>query len=83
MKTWRLATKLEVCGNCIAFIDRGTPLLLIELPGVVSKKVRCARCAGEPPPADISVDVEVEVHEPVRWQIASLPFDYKTKQAGK
>lgn len=85
MKTWSLAAKMEVCGYCIAFIERGQPMLLIQIPGVVSKKVRCARlrCAGEPPPADIPTDVEIEVQEPVRWQIASLPFDFKTAQSGE
>lgn len=83
MKTWSLAAKMEVCGYCIAFIERGQKMLSISIPGVLSKKVRCERCAGEPPPADIPVDVEIELPDPVRWQTASLPFDIKAAQAGK
>lgn len=74
MKTWSLAAKMEVCGNCIAFIERGQKMMIISAPGA-SNKVRCERCAGEAAPTDLSAGVEIVVDAPARARPNSLPFD--------
>lgn len=48
MKTWRRATLTEPCGRCGKAIAEGAPELVITVPGLSRRIVRCVSCAGEP-----------------------------------
>ena len=48
MKRWTRAKGDTWCGRCSAVVASGEPLLVLELPNVARRPVRCASCAGEP-----------------------------------
>ena len=52
MRTWQRAPRDLLCGGCgpITTIQKGSPVLLIQIPGVKAVKYRGPCCAGEPPP---------------------------------
>jgi hypothetical protein len=50
MRTWVRAVETRLCGRCGAVIARGEAFLELQLPGVLTKKRRCAGCAEQPVP---------------------------------
>lgn len=88
MRTWARATRDQRCGCCSAIIRQGDPIFLIAVVTLTAPKVRCRllECAGEPAPADLPPLIErlpIELPRMVRVTagVASLPFDYKQRQA--
>lgn len=80
------------CGSCGGTIDRGAPMLSIEVLAdgyaLSAPKLRCPTCAGEPVPCelpDLPVHVSIEPTPLTRLGalVSSLPFDYKQAQAGR
>lgn len=86
MRTWGRVPRDLVCGHDHTHhLHRGDPLLTITGPGWV--KLRCRLCAGEPVPKDLPplVDPQVALKPmvPIRTGLDALPFDFKTRAAGR
>lgn len=93
MKDWRRATVETICHGCVVpngmrLIAVGEPILVLTLPGITRKSIRCARCAGEPVPADLpALEVtqkaraaKVSAPQPLtRFSPGMLPIDWKAQ----
>jgi hypothetical protein len=86
MRTWTRATISSFCGGCGAEIKRGDPHVLISLPGVSRKLVRCPACAGPAPP-DLPALIErsptTKPFTPLKAIAKSLPFDSRMAAVGR
>lgn len=87
MKTWRRATLTEPCGHCGKAIAEGAPELVIAIPGLSRRIVRCAGCAGEPVDEErLAIQDEAQQAERPRFEFTGATrdlFDPKLAQTGE
>lgn len=89
MRTWVRTPLDRRCGGpCQDTIPKGSPMLLIRPATLGRDLVRCVRCAGDTPPADLPPLVErsIPTFEPqplVRAGTVKLPFDFKLAQVAR
>ena len=85
MRTWVRAEVLTLCGgSCHGQIEPDAPILLISLPGVKRRLIRCQVCAGEEVPPMLPRTVKKSPFTKRMQPIARIAggFDWKAKQAG-
>jgi len=71
MRTWTRAERTLKCGYCRRrWMERGEPVLSIQLPTIRRHLYRCADCAGEPVPPNLPPLVE---RPPTLTQLLKLP----------
>lgn len=64
-------------------IEPGAPMLVMELPGIKRRKVRCVQCAGEPVP-DLPRDAAPVQQRTKRLApIAKVAGDWKRRSVGE
>jgi len=83
MRTWARAFMDLRCGSCGDWVYQGHAVLWFF--GPFPRRARCAKCAGEPVPADLPPLVPALKIAPtalIRFTNNSLPLDWKQKQAG-
>jgi hypothetical protein len=86
MRHWRRALCARLCGRCGHVIERGKPMLVIELPRLSHTKVRCDVCDGPAPPdlpALVEHQIPITPMAHIRTGVSALPFDYKLAAAGR
>lgn len=81
MREWQRLRLARLCGRCGRLCAVGDPVLIIA--AARWRKVRCATCAGEPPPELPALCERVEESRPMVpiRRLAGLSLDWKRAAA--
>lgn len=73
-------------GPCAKVIPAGKPVMVVDVPTLSRKRLRCVKCAGETPPVDLPplpAPTAPETFPFVRFGPGMLPLDFKQKASGE
>ncbi len=85
MRSWVRRPMTVKCGRCGEQVLKHAPILLIDPEpsrAVKHRFIRCAKCAGEPVPPEVSTTEPRRLTVPVRLGNI-VPFDFKAAQMAK